>query len=1149
MKTNTTHTLTEQDQVTANQELVDTFLEFCKEELGYSTPVEVNLVYSRDDLTTLASYNYVDYVVNVYAKDRAIADILRSIAHELVHHQQNEDGRIDGSAPDIGGDIEDEANAIAGQLVKKFGYENMNIYEQYDFTVSTVSNEKTDRELCDNPQEGEFFCLAGSENLGTTDIYKDDGYNLIHQFAKPYHLSDVTPDEEETYHEPGTKKVKKTVLKPKLTAPFNIPITEQDEQLNLFPTGDWEFPVGWEEEDDYASDVKTNVPEPVFKKIMQLWDKNGIDFSVFKLLGIPHDSVTATFILKRYIQNTTKPIPVSMTYDCNDLKELFDMAHREYDLSYIEEYLCGDDSFWDSQEWYNYEWDTYMTDAIDENNWKTISEIFGGVSQSVAEDILNRSSSSEEVDELIEKYDEEIGDIQSYIVWTHNDEHEYAVKNGMAKDIEDKIEDHFEGVGRLTKDNKGASYYTIEGDLRDYVNDVWDNTEDVFQYHPDYLNQILEDFLMDFSSFTNAPAMLFKALMDEEYSFWDYCEGKKGECLEPDTKFFDGYWDPNYDINESLADRLSELTYEPQITTPEGETKPIHEAQESRETGEDLESHLDAEDGYVEPTGEFTPDEVRILNYIHKQFTEEELTTIATQDDTQYPNELYNKWKDILKLYGEKTEMAEDYGRSTRFAKWIVDNIDGAGGEDFDDDTIDFGRVTNPIKSWPSVYRVDGTEAGWEQVFRTGSIDIVAYDRDDAEDRATDSWWEYEPDMETSDYGEYDAGDFEIDDVSHSHILKENKSLRRVVETYTNHVLNLYDLIIRRYQSKNIISKGELRENIRDYINSNSLNKDILYVNEEELVSYLLNRGIIVEDKVQNSLIIEEPQLNTEWWSNLPKTEKKHMLEHGMMPIDDEIPQEIPEFIKKFLVVARFESTGTWGISPSTFLLYMKPNGEIMYVKKSGSLSNVPQQFRVGNKVTFGDLLNFENNSRYDLTMKGNLRETYLSTGRKLIDRHTIKITPQKQFYLKSLLKEMRTDSIDDLLRLAKDTKVGWQGGEGRLKVFEFLNTLRDSGLVNMFQATDFLWSGSQWLRKYIDLHHPDYLEPIDEYEDNESTIHQKETIQYLIDNADNVRDVIISNVIAKAELKGDTSLEGANRLMRPAAQDMVKLWAGHFVK
>ena len=74
-----------------------------------------------------------------------------------------------------------------------------------------------------------------------------------------------------------------------------------------------------------------------------------------------------------------------------------------------------------------------MTDPIDEENWKTISQIFGGVSQSVAEDILNRNSSSEEVDELIEKYDEEIDEIQSFIVWAHNDEHEWAIKEGMRR--------------------------------------------------------------------------------------------------------------------------------------------------------------------------------------------------------------------------------------------------------------------------------------------------------------------------------------------------------------------------------------------------------------------------------------------------------------------------------------------------------------------------------------------------------------------------------------------------------------------------------------------------------------------------------------------------------------------------------------------
>ena len=61
-------------------------------------------------------------------------------------------------------------------------------------------------------------------------------------------------------------------------------------------------------------------------------------------------------------------------------------------MGYIKEYLCGDESYWEPEDWYNYEWEDYMIDDIDENNWKTIREIFGGVSQSVAGDILTKNS-------------------------------------------------------------------------------------------------------------------------------------------------------------------------------------------------------------------------------------------------------------------------------------------------------------------------------------------------------------------------------------------------------------------------------------------------------------------------------------------------------------------------------------------------------------------------------------------------------------------------------------------------------------------------------------------------------------------------------------------------------------------------------------
>jgi Zn-dependent peptidase ImmA (M78 family) len=49
-----------------------------------------------------------------------LGDILRSIAHELIHQLQHQEGRIEYPVQDIGGEIEDEANAKAGSLVKTF---------------------------------------------------------------------------------------------------------------------------------------------------------------------------------------------------------------------------------------------------------------------------------------------------------------------------------------------------------------------------------------------------------------------------------------------------------------------------------------------------------------------------------------------------------------------------------------------------------------------------------------------------------------------------------------------------------------------------------------------------------------------------------------------------------------------------------------------------------------------------------------------------------------------------------------------------------------------------------------------------------------------------------------------------------------------
>lgn len=53
---------------------------------------------------------------------RAPIDCVRTLAHEFVHLKQKQDGKIKEGVPvqNIGGPIEDEANALSGVLVKEY---------------------------------------------------------------------------------------------------------------------------------------------------------------------------------------------------------------------------------------------------------------------------------------------------------------------------------------------------------------------------------------------------------------------------------------------------------------------------------------------------------------------------------------------------------------------------------------------------------------------------------------------------------------------------------------------------------------------------------------------------------------------------------------------------------------------------------------------------------------------------------------------------------------------------------------------------------------------------------------------------------------------------------------------------------------------
>jgi biotin carboxyl carrier protein len=111
---------------------IDEFVKFVIKELGIKHPPAVVITGNKDGIKTTANYDYgkENKIMKIYGKNRMMVDVMRSAAHELVHHKQWEDGKLKTPPPDIGGPIEDGANAIAGRLIKKFALIDSTIYDE-----------------------------------------------------------------------------------------------------------------------------------------------------------------------------------------------------------------------------------------------------------------------------------------------------------------------------------------------------------------------------------------------------------------------------------------------------------------------------------------------------------------------------------------------------------------------------------------------------------------------------------------------------------------------------------------------------------------------------------------------------------------------------------------------------------------------------------------------------------------------------------------------------------------------------------------------------------------------------------------------------------------------------------------------------------
>lgn len=73
-----------------------------------------------DDQPTFGKYMKEENTLYVAVSNRHPNDVLRTLAHELVHYKQDIENKLTSTSGDTGSDIENEAHAIAGIVMRHF---------------------------------------------------------------------------------------------------------------------------------------------------------------------------------------------------------------------------------------------------------------------------------------------------------------------------------------------------------------------------------------------------------------------------------------------------------------------------------------------------------------------------------------------------------------------------------------------------------------------------------------------------------------------------------------------------------------------------------------------------------------------------------------------------------------------------------------------------------------------------------------------------------------------------------------------------------------------------------------------------------------------------------------------------------------------
>lgn len=131
---------------------------------------------SMGDTPSFGGYMPSTKSISLRVRNRHFMDIARSLAHELVHHKQHITVGLKPGDGETGTDVENEANAVAGVIMRSYGRKYPEHFATEKVMVNETFYQKIARKLKKKTLDEEFTDSMGNEyvELGLTVRDKDE---------------------------------------------------------------------------------------------------------------------------------------------------------------------------------------------------------------------------------------------------------------------------------------------------------------------------------------------------------------------------------------------------------------------------------------------------------------------------------------------------------------------------------------------------------------------------------------------------------------------------------------------------------------------------------------------------------------------------------------------------------------------------------------------------------------------------------------------------------------------------------------------------------------------------------------------------------------------------------------------------------------